>query len=313
MKLNYRKILETAIFFLVVTALSCFILTKVFPNAPARWHSADATVKDANAKEVINYTALGDSLTEGVGDVTEQGGFVNLLASDIKDYYGFNAVGADNFGVSGDRSDQIIKRINNDEELQKSLSEADFITITVGGNDLMKVFRSNFFNLSLKKFESPLKKYKTRLENMFELIRELNGDAPIYVLGVYNPYFLNFPEVEDMQAIFDNWNEGTEEVVEEQENSYFIPINDLLYKGVNGDVGIASDSDESSDESSGETAETSESSSDLHTVPTITNDALYEGDNFHPNNLGYQLMANAVKEKLIETEKLWLSKSSSSD
>lgn len=299
MKINYRKILVITIFFFSVMSLSCFAFTRIFPKAPARWSTAEATVKEANAKEVVNYTALGDSLTEGVGDLTNQGGFVNLLASDIKDYFGFNAVGAENFGVSGERSDQIIKRVKKDEDLQKSLSEADFITITVGGNDLMKVVQSNFFNLTVKKFDSPLRKYKKRLNEMFDLIRDLNPDAPIYVLGIYNPYYLNFPDVEELQTIFDNWNDGTRTVVENREDCYFIPINDLLYKGVNGDVGI----------NASENKEVSDSSSlDVQTFNSITNDALYEGDNFHPNNLGYQLMSNAVKEKLIDTEDLWLPK-----
>ena len=30
--------------------------------------------------KIVNYVALGDSLTEGVGDATGQGGFVPLLA-----------------------------------------------------------------------------------------------------------------------------------------------------------------------------------------------------------------------------------------
>ncbi|MEO2748456.1 lipase, partial [Enterococcus faecium] len=35
---------------------------------------------------------------------------------------------------------------------------------------------------------------------------------------------------------------------------------------------------------------------------------LYEEDHFHPNNLGYQLMANAVRDQLIETQNQWLEK-----
>ena len=38
------------------------------------------------------------------------------------------------------------------------------------------------------------------------------------------------------------------------------------------------------------------------------NNVLYEEDHFHPNNLGYQLMANAVRDKLIETQEQWLPK-----
>jgi lysophospholipase L1-like esterase len=40
------------------------------------------------------------------------------------------------------------------------------------------------------------------------------------------------------------------------------------------------------------------------------NNALYDEDNFHPNNLGYQLMATAIQEKIVETKDLWLIKES---
>jgi lysophospholipase L1-like esterase len=32
--------------------------------------------------------------------------------------------------------------------------------------------------------------------------------------------------------------------------------------------------------------------------------ALYDEDNFHPNNLGYQLMATAIQEKIVDTKDL---------
>lgn len=298
MKIDYRKFLIVTIFFFSVMLLSCFAFTRIFPKAPARWQTAAVSSAKSDTKEVINYTALGDSLTEGIGDITNQGGFVNLLANDVKDHYRFNAVGTENYGVAGERSDQIIKRLKKDEDLQKSLSNADFITITVGGNDLMKVFQNNFFKLTVKKFDKPVKDYQKRLKELFELIREQNPEAPIYVLGIYNPYYLNFPEITDLQTIFDNWNEGTNAIVDEQENSFFIPINDLLYQGINGNIGI-----ENTEETTDSSAPSKESD-----LSAVTNNALYEGDSFHPNNLGYQLMANAVKEKLIETQKLWLPK-----
>lgn len=36
------------------------------------------------SKEVIHYTAIGDSLTEGIGDLTNSGGFVPIVADDLK-------------------------------------------------------------------------------------------------------------------------------------------------------------------------------------------------------------------------------------
>jgi len=38
---------------------------------------------------------------------------------------------------------------------------------------------------------------------------------------------------------------------------------------------------------------------------TVTNDALYDEDSFHPNNTGYEIMKEAVLEKIHATEKKW--------
>lgn len=110
-----------------------------------------------NQKEVIHYTAIGDSLTEGIGDLTNSGGFVPIVADDLKEHYNLNGVQTDNFGKNGDRSDQILKRIKEKPEIQKGLASADVITLTVGGNDLMKVISSNIFDLKVSSFNRPQK------------------------------------------------------------------------------------------------------------------------------------------------------------
>ena len=53
-----------------------------------------------NQKEVIHYTAIGDSLTEGIGDLTNSGGFVPIVADDLKNTT-TNGVQTDNFGKMG--------------------------------------------------------------------------------------------------------------------------------------------------------------------------------------------------------------------
>ncbi|HPJ00169.1 MAG TPA: GDSL-type esterase/lipase family protein, partial [Enterococcus sp.] len=172
----------------------------------------------------------------------------------------------------------------------------DIITLTVGGNDLMKVIQNNIFGLSMKTFEKPLKKYQTQLTELLTELRNLNPHAPIYVVGVYNPFYVNFPEITDMQTIVDNWNEGTKEIVEENENVYFIPINDLIASGL-GEPAITVQTEDSS----------TETGNDLNIVK---NNVLYDKDKFHPNNIGYQLMAKAVKDELISTKNEWLLKES---
>lgn len=276
----------------IATILVYVGLNQLFPAAQPILEP----VKKAEAGAIhLHYVALGDSLTEGVGDQSERGGFVPIVAEDLQSRYNLSSIEVDNYGVSGDRSTQILKRLQKDEHLRKSLEDADFISITVGGNDLMKVFQDNFFSLTVKKFVKPRTKYTQRIETLLTEIRELNPTAPIYMMGIYNPFYLNFPDIEDMQTIVDEWNEATKETVASFEKTYFIPINDLLYQGLDQKVGIESNLDEN--------AETGSSNS-----LGLANNVLYEEDKFHPNNIGYQLMAKALRDELIKTQSDWLEK-----
>ena len=62
----------------------------------------ELTKKDFLAQEAtpFHYVAIGDSLTEGVGDTTNQGGFVPLLAQSLTDTYDYQVTDS-NYGVSG--------------------------------------------------------------------------------------------------------------------------------------------------------------------------------------------------------------------
>lgn len=237
--------------------------------------------KDFIAKEVqvFRYTALGDSLTEGIGDTTEQGGFVPMLASQLQTSSGYQ-VDYDNFGVAGNTSNQILKRLKADEELQYSLSQADLMTLTVGGNDVLAVIRKNLTNLTLEDFDKASKKYQKRLREIISLSRQDNPNLPIYILGIYNPFFLSFPDMTEMQEVIDNWNARTQEVVAEFDLVYFVEINEIIYQGFEDE--------------------------NLPENDSSYNNVLYEQDRFHPNLLGYRLMANAVEEVINDTKNNWL-------
>lgn len=293
-----KKILKNcgASLLLVALVASTIFMVLVFavPKAKPMMinNQIKEVIKQKNDKEVLSYVAIGDSLTEGVGDSTNSGGFVPLVAKEIKKEYKLNGIQTDNYGKSGDRSDQILKRIKKSEDIQQSITAADIITITVGGNDLMKVVKGDLLKITTESFEKPLKNYQKEIENIIQEIRKYNENAPIYFLGIYNPFYLYFPEITEMQSIVNNWNKATEEIVTNEKNTYFIPINDLLYKGKDNEVGIVGQETSSSSENN----------------KKITNELLYEVDHFHPNNLGYQIMANAICKELTETKNSWLPK-----
>lgn len=265
-----RWLIEIVVF--VVAIFAIFTVISHFLIRPVGSELSNKNLKAALTQKRLDYVAIGDSLTEGIGDQTNQGGFVPLLANTIGDISDVNVV-SQNFGVAGNTSTQIYKRMTKEKKIQTAIKKADVITITVGGNDVMKVIRTQLMNLTERSFDKPAQAYQKQLTEIFDFIRKYNPDAQVYVLGIYNPFYLNFPDITEMQDVIDHWNQATQEMVMEQKKMYFVPINDLLYQGVDGNRGVTS--------SDGD-------------IQTITNDALFEEDHFHPNNIGYQIMSDAV-------------------
>lgn len=277
--MNSRKILKM-ILYCLVTFLVCFFLVNwLLPPAEPVMTKPTASAP----KKTVTYVAIGDSLTKGVGDSTNQGGFVPLLAQSLTNETGleFKAI---NYGVAGNTSSQILTRMQEKKEIRKDLKQAQLLTITVGGNDLRKAILEDTSNLDLDRFDKPSKTYVKNLKQIIEFARKDNPDLPIYVVGIYNPLYLNFPDLTELQTLVDQWNQRTEGTLSAYQGVYFVPINDLLYKGIDGKSGVTE--------------------SELG-KETVTNDALYDEDSFHPNNTGYEIIKEAVLEKIHATEKKW--------
>lgn len=267
-----KNFIRTFAGFLLAILLILGLFLLAFPKAGDRFRT-EKEVSALSAKHV-SYAALGDSLTEGVGDATGQGGFVPLFAKEIENSTG-GSVSSQNFGKAGDTSTQIYNRMMKSKKITDGLKKANIITITIGGNDVLKVIRDNVTKLSSmteKDFVKPEELYQARVKKLLDKIRENNPQAQIYVLGIYNPFYLNFPDLTVMQNVIDSWNTATAGVVSQEKNTYFIPINNLLYKGSGDKQAVEADSSTSA----------------------VANNLLYTEDHFHPNNIGYQIMADAV-------------------
>lgn len=285
------------ILFLGVVALIVFQVMTFISKDNSKTTIIENKGKESSSEQIktknLNLVAIGDSLTEGIGDSTGRGGYVPLVAELLESKDEIETVSTSNYGISGNRSDQILKRIKKDEKLQNDVKKADVIVLTVGGNDLMKVVRSTLLKVKEDSFIKPQKEYKERIEETFKELRSLNSDAPIYVFGIYNPFYLYFSEITEMQDIVDSWNETTQSVVEEEQKAHFIPINDILYKGGN------------QPELSEDQKDTIDSSVKDKKESKVFNDLLFEEDNFHPNDSGYELMAQSLFDEMMASRKEW--------
>ncbi|MCM3573762.1 MULTISPECIES: SGNH/GDSL hydrolase family protein [Mesobacillus] len=208
----------------------------------------------------LHIVAAGDSLTQGVGDSTNTGGYIPYLAEQLEKEKTIKNANFDNFGVRGNRTDQLLKRLKN-KDIQSSVKEADLVILTIGGNDLMKVVKENFSSLKLNHFKTEQKLFAKQLQEIFLAIRNQNQEAPIVLVGLYNPFYNWFADVKEMNQIVDEWNGQSLSIVAQDGNAYFVDIHDIF---LNNEENL------------------------LYT------------DYFHPNDLGYQLIADRIYEILDE-------------
>lgn len=211
----------------------------------------------------IEIVSLGDSLTQGVGDTTDKGGYIPYLRQLLEKEPTITSVNVVNHGVKGNRTDQLLKRMKEDKVIA-NIKKADVVVITIGGNDIMRVFRQNIVDLKMAQFEKARIGYEKRLEQVFNRVRSNNEHAQIYLVGIYNPFTKVLSAFQELDIIMDQWNRSGRTIVERYDNAYFIGIGDLFEN----------------------TAE----------------NLLFTEDHFHPNNRGYELIADRIYQEMnIET------------
>jgi lysophospholipase L1-like esterase len=208
----------------------------------------------------LKVISAGDSLTQGVGDSTNNGGYLPYLRTLLEDEKGIMDVDFLNFGVEGNRTTQLLKRLES-PEMREAIPNADLVILTIGGNDIMKVAQENFVNLQLSDFEEARELYIDNLSKIMNTINRANPYASIVLVGLYNPFSHWFANVEELNQIVNDWNAAGQRVIASYSNAYFVSIEDLFLNP--------------------------------------SEDLLYT-DNFHPNDRGYELIAERLNSTLEE-------------
>lgn len=229
------------------------MLTQIFEHFFEPSAEDLSQIDEENAKQ-LHYLALGDSLTDGVGDEYSQDGYVGRLADSLLTWPSISEVDVDNRGKRGRRSDQLLKLVKKghyDEEFQ----QAQLISLTMGGNDVMKVVKQDLFNLKRDAFDKELRTYKQRYSKIVEGIRAKNPTVPILLIGFYNPFSIVTNEANEFDTIITEWNNVIEEVASEDSNACYVSVEDLF------------DSNE---------------------------ELVYHTDFFHPNAKGYEKMTERI-------------------
>lgn len=180
----------------------------------------------ANISKVhpVKYTALGDSIASGyaLSDYTVEKGsensYVSYVERSLADIYGERGVVTEKIVVNGLTTDGLIEKIGKNKN---KVRNADIITVTIGSNDLMTIFRrvmkkhlgdidlsalkdSNniqdyicaYEKLLLTKGElensgeldNACRDFPKKLDKLFGIIKGAAPDADVYVTNIYNPF-----------------------------------------------------------------------------------------------------------------------------
>lgn len=278
------------------------------------WHPGTRTMNEAtapsNRRSTVRLVALGDSLTQGVGDQQKKGGYTGRIATKIrqKDHV---KVKMHNYGLAGDRSDQIEKRLVQSPKMQQQVTKAQAITLTVGGNDLLQTLTQNVTITQQSRLNQQLTQaqrlYARKLTRLLAAIRRYNPQAPIFLYTIYNPIYVYFANLTQITDAVDNWNTVTKQTVRAQKHLYVVDINRDLsvgqFKSVTQQAQLKRAAQQSNDgklsvASFQKQILASDDSKEL-------NHYLSPADHFHPNARGYRLMTQKLFAKM-QAHQQWL-------
>ncbi|VDG30770.1 ethanolamine utilization protein EutQ [Lactobacillus sp.] [Lactiplantibacillus mudanjiangensis] len=270
--------------------------------------TASQTTKTSH-KQKISLVAVGDSLTEGVGDETE-GGYVGQI-KDILTKKQNLKVSTTNAGKSGDRSDQILARINKSKTLQKKIAAADVLTVTVGGNDLLQTLEGALTSNNTAKNNTTVAKaqttYAAKLTKLFNKLRQLNPNASMFVFSIYNPIYVNFPNVTAISKYVSQWNDQTQTTLGNYKKAYFMDINTVMSHGQYRTATQIAKLKKASNSTSLTNLSSASQITAAVGAESKDNNLISNSDNFHPNKKGYHIFSTKLYHTMMAHDS-WLLK-----
>ncbi|MZQ87269.1 lipase [Paenibacillus sp. 5J-6] len=139
--------------------------------------------------KTINYLAFGDSLTVGFG-APDGRGFVYSFKMKVEQWLNV-PVQLIQAGTNGATTSELLQTLESDPQIQKDIQEADIITITAGGNDLIQAAIPFFYQNDPAFLKSALQTYESNYKEIMAKIETLRQgiDTPyvIALIGLYNP------------------------------------------------------------------------------------------------------------------------------
>ncbi|MBT2681971.1 GDSL family lipase [Bacillus sp. ISL-35] len=186
---------------------------------------AEDKPSNKDAKVIV---ALGDSLTRGTGDDTGKG-YIGYLVEELEEK-SKEKISIHNYGVKGYRSNQLLEQLK-EGEIRRKVQDADYILITIGGNDLFQSGQT-FLEMNEQNITQAKEGYLKNLDSILTELRSLNDSAVIFHIGLYNP-FIDLNDSTATTKIVRDWNYDTNKLLDEKQKAIYVPTFDLFQLSVN--------------------------------------------------------------------------------
>ena len=169
---------------------------------------------------------LGDSLARGTGDETGKG-----YAADVFDRIRKSGpADSANLAVNGAESEAVLSVVRT-ANAERLAAGADWILVSVGANDLSHaVPRIASTGASpLDAIGAARSRYASNLREILSQIRESNPNAPVYLLGLYDPFGDEGARARLGASVILSWNTLIEETSLSLPGVFVVPTFDLFY------------------------------------------------------------------------------------
>lgn len=213
---------------------------------------------DAAAKDSLQYLVLGDSVARGIGsDPSAPHGYSSLVVKGLHEMERI-PLKLSNQGVSGQTSQRLLSSLYR-ADIRKQVVQADLISLTIGGNDLLKeALQTNNPVSALSEFPTIQEQYYHNLDKILNEIRELNPNAPILLTSLYNPISPDEPYYGLSDKLLRQWNRGMKTIASHYRLTHVVDVAHRL-RNTDGD---------------------------------------WLSDEIHPNERGYRLIADGILEDI---------------
>ncbi|MDQ0217349.1 hypothetical protein ELQ35_07580 [Peribacillus cavernae] len=166
--------------------------------------------------------AFGDSLTYGYGD-TQGEGYVDGVEEELNNSGSSKRFRIWNYGIIGQETDGVLEQLD-DIRIKSKLDEADYFILFIGTNDLINSNGGDLQPLNEKKINDAKPEYKQHITKILSILKKENKEAPIIVLGLYNPY----QNQKHIEKQIDEWDQTIIKTVRNDRRITYIPTNDLF-------------------------------------------------------------------------------------